>query len=96
MRYGIWRVLYTSNTKYDGTAPNKCEGAFFLDNTNTTVAGYIQDDLDISDVSNWYVEEITLEQFTSLLTEINPNAELLNGKVKAMPRLTAEEIATLF
>lgn len=95
MRYGTWKVLRTANPKYEGTTPNKCEGAFFTDETYTTVAGYIQDDLDISDVSNWYVKEITLEEFTALLTALNPNAALVDGKVAAMQRLTAEEIATL-
>lgn len=77
MRYGTWNVIFTDNV---GTTPPTCEGAFYTDDTEHTIAGYLPTDLDLTTVSQWSVQEITSDQFLALLIARNPQGTLVDGR----------------
>lgn len=77
MRYGTWN-MFLSNPK-EGTNPPKAETAFEL--LDRTSVGYLSDDADVSSYSDWDCKEISFEEFTALLYEINPKAKIKNGKL---------------
>ena len=71
MRYGTWKIIYkVNNGDNEGTTPLATLGIFFA--SPHTVAGYIPDSLDISQLNNWNVNEITQAQFLTLAQSVNP------------------------
>jgi hypothetical protein len=80
MRYGTWNILFNEDITLGGTTPIELEGAFFGDDSGTKIAGYIPDNVDISTMSIWSVEEITEQNFIDLMLVRNSQGELINGK----------------
>jgi hypothetical protein len=80
MRYGTWNILFNEDITLGGTTPNELDGAFFCDESQTKIAGYIPDNIDINTLSGWLVEEITEQEFINLIINKNPEGLLVDGK----------------
>lgn len=80
MRYATWNLLFTNNLVEGATIPVEFNGAFYSNEEQTQVAGYIPDNLNVSDFTNWSLTEITEQEFLNLLLSKNPKGELRNGK----------------
>lgn len=74
MRYAKWNIVFEESL---GTHPNELTGSFFIN--NTSLAGYIPDDLNISDYSQWSLTEITSDEFLSLALSVNTTSRLEEG-----------------
>jgi hypothetical protein len=80
MRYGTWNILFNEDITLGGTTPNELDGAFFCDELQTKIAGYIPDNIDINTLSDWSVEEITEQEFINFIINKNPEGLLIDGK----------------
>jgi hypothetical protein len=80
MRYGTWNILFDNDLSLGGTTPIELEGAFFCDDSETKIAGYIPDDVDISTMSIWSIEEITQQNFIDLMLARNSQGTLVDGR----------------
>ena len=81
MRYATWKILFSSNPELGGTTPEGLQGAFFTNSEQTTIAGYVPADVDVSLLADWDVQEISANEFLDLLLAVNPEAELRDGRV---------------
>jgi hypothetical protein len=80
MKYGTWNILFNNDSSLGGTTPIEIEGAFFCNNSETQIAGYIPDNININTLSDWSVTEITQQQFIDLMLASNSQGTLVNGK----------------
>ena len=80
MRYGTWNLLFTDDLTDGATVPIELQGAFYCNQEQTMVAGYIPENVNVNEFVNWSLTEITADEFLSLLLTINPDGELRNGK----------------
>jgi hypothetical protein len=80
MRYGTWNILFNEDITLGGTTPNELDGAFFYDESQTKIAGYIPDNIDINTLNGWLVEEITEQEFINFIINKNPEGLLIDGK----------------
>lgn len=79
MRYGTWKILFSENPEKGGTVPDALSGLFFVNKTQTQLAGYLPDELDISTLSDWSVTEITESEFQDLVLKANPEGKVIDG-----------------
>jgi hypothetical protein len=80
MRYGTWNILFDNDLSLGGTTPTELEGAFFFDNSEAKIVGYIPESIDINTLSNWSVTEITEQNFIDLMLSRNSQGTLVDGR----------------
>ena len=74
MRYGTWNLLFTDNLSEGATVPVELSGAFYYDNAELNVAGYMPEDTVVADLSAWNVAELTELEFLDLAKTVDPLA----------------------
>lgn len=79
MRYATWKLLFTENLSEGGTAPLGCDGAF-TDKESNLIVGYIPNDMNIIELTNWQVTEIDGQEFENLVIKANKDGKIVNGK----------------
>lgn len=72
MRYGKWQVLFSDDLKQGGTTPLTLNGAFYYDQEQTKIAGYLPNDTVVESLSDWDVQELTQQEFFDLAKSIDP------------------------
>lgn len=82
MRYGTWNLVQIDD---DLKTPDQVIGAFYADDTNMKIAGYIPESLDVDDFAEFNLIEITATEFETLFLSINPNGQIIDGKAWSMP-----------
>lgn len=76
MRYGIWDVFISNNEA--GLTPLNVNGAFYIDDTEKKIAGYLGDDV-VTNTEPWNIQEISADDFLQLLLTKNPQGKLIDG-----------------
>jgi hypothetical protein len=90
MNYATWKLDFT-DPKY-GTGPEDkigelgfaAEGAWVAGQVENagTILGYVTEELDESELTNWQVKNITQDEALAFCQAINPDAYLLpDGKI---------------
>lgn len=93
MRYFTWNTIWDNESKY-GTTPESSvitgnlEGGF--EYQGTSIVGYGSNDVDISNLQNWSVIEITETEALNFAKSLNSNCYVNDdGKIQAPKLLLA-------
>jgi hypothetical protein len=88
MRYATWSICFDESEKY-GTLPKGLEGIF--EYAPNSIAGYILDETDISELNQWQVQEINAVTFLDMAQQFNSECFLIEGKLSA-PKVNVNQI----
>jgi len=90
MRYATWK--FALNSDKEKTTPPMVEGIAFLDKEESLIFGYLDESADISQMSKWFVNEITQIEAFNLISANIENVTIDSDGMFIFPLLNLIEV----